>query len=193
MLLLAAALATIFSNEELVYFEHEAGRTPPPWTAVEWEQGALKFVDAHGRPAAPVRIAGHSVDGDILTLRLADGSERKLRRARPATCWAALLKDRHKADGQEDWHFARGLKLHDGGGRVTVAAEGARPAVLRMRNVVWPSGTNRPSLVLYIHTPDDPERAVSYAWADPQASRVGINLRWMQASCTIDGKEGETR
>ena len=27
-------------------------------------------------------------------------------------------------------------------------------------------------------------RAVSYGWADPGAKRLGINLRWMQASCS---------
>ena len=180
------ALAAIFSNEELVYFEKEAGRAPPPWTSVKLDGQQLRFVDAHGRAATPIQTSGHSVDGDTLTLRLPDGGTRQLRRARSAICWAALLK------GKDDWHFVRGLQLHDGGGRVLVEAAGARPALLRMRNVAWPSGPNRPSLVLYVHTPDDPEQAVSYAWADPQAKRVGINLRWMQASCTIDDNKGET-
>ena len=186
------ALAAIFSNEELVYLEKEAGRTPPPWTAVELDGDLLTAVDALGRPAPALRIAGHTLDVDILTIRMTDGSTRRLRRARAATCWSALLKKDRKPNGDEDWHFARGLKLHDGGGRVAVSAEGAPAAILRMRNVAWPSGPNRPSLVLYVHTPDDPERAVSYAWADPQAKRVGINLRWMQASCTIDNPGEET-
>jgi hypothetical protein len=34
---------------------------------------------------------------------------------------------------------------------------------------------------------------VSYAWADEGAARVGINLRWMQASCTIDGAENPSQ
>ena len=56
-----------------------------------------------------------------------------------------------------------------------------------MRNVRWPYGNNRPSLVLYAYRPDK-DRAVSYAWADPSAQRIGINLRWMQASCTLAAK-----
>jgi hypothetical protein len=47
-----------------------------------------------------------------------------------------------------------------------------------------------------IHIPDDSDRlidahrpgedrAVSYAWADPSADRIGITLRWMQAICTL--------
>ena len=42
---------------------------------------------------------------------------------------------------------------------------------------------NNPSLVLYIHRPDQPDHAVSYSWADPKADRIGINLRWVQANC----------
>jgi len=59
-----------------------------------------------------------------------------------------------------------------------------------MRNVIWPPPTtNKPSIVLYIHKPDEPDRAESYSWADPGATRIGINLRWVQASCGIDGVE----
>ena len=113
---------------------------------------------------------------------------------RSATCWAASLKAKPKADGSEDWHFVRGLKLHDQDGRVAVpSSAGSRPVVLRMRNVYWQEGPNRPSLVLYVHTPDNLDRAVSYSWADPRATRVGINLRWMQASCTIDQAQEETK
>ena len=53
-----------------------------------------------------------------------------------------------------------------------------------MRNVTWPYGSNRPSLVPYAYRSGE-DRAVSYAWADPSAERIGINLRWMQASCTL--------
>ncbi|MCU0882657.1 MAG: hypothetical protein MUF14_08335, partial [Hyphomonadaceae bacterium] len=49
--------------------------------------------------------------------------------------------------------------------------------------VEWPFGTNRPSLTLYV-LDQDSDRAVSYAWGDYDADRLGINLRWMQASCT---------
>ena len=96
-----------------------------------------------------------------------------------------------KPDGSDDWTRAVDLKLHDQGGRVQFGGgvTGTAPVVLRMRNVIWPSGPSRPSLVLYVHKPDAFDRAESYSWADPDAKRIGINLRWMQASCTIDGLE----
>ena len=117
-----------------------------------------------------------------------DGKTGLLRRARPVTCWSAIPKETKKADGSIDWFFAQNVKIHDQGGRAIIGKDVAdvKPVVIRMRNVVWPSGNNRPSLVLYIHTPDEPDKAVSYVWADPDAARIGINLRWMQASCTVE-------
>ncbi|WP_108812023.1 hypothetical protein [Sphingorhabdus sp. Alg231-15] len=136
------------------------------------------------------QIIGVSAEG--LKLRFADGTETQLKRARPVECWAAAKKTEPKADGSPDWLFVRKLSLHDQGGRVMIGGEesGTEPLILRMRAVYWPKpSTNRPSMVLYVHKPDNPDRAVSYSWADIDASRVGLNLRWMQASCTIKGAE----
>jgi hypothetical protein len=182
----------VYTNEEQVYFDREAGRTPPPWMGLDVDAaGALRPVDAFGDPVSGPAPAIVASTPDTLTARLADGATTTLNRARPATCWVAVLKDARKADGSEDWHFQRGLVLHDQGGRVRAGGgdSGARAVTIRMRNVVWASGPNRPSLVLYIHDPDAPDRALSYAWADPGATRIGVNLRWMQASCTIDGSK----
>lgn len=113
------------------------------------------------------------------------------------TCWAAITKEEAKANGDVDWHFTSGIKLHDQGGRALVGGpeSSTKAVIIRMRNVIWPpkpdgsTNNNRPSLVLYVHMSEEPDKAVSYVWADPDATRIGINLRWMQASCTIDGKE----
>lgn len=143
-----------------------------------------------GRCAAPATMTRIAPEG--ITLTYPDGKTSLLRRARPVTCWSAIPKEAKKPDGSTDWFFARDVKIHDQGGRAMVGKDqpGVKPVVIRMRNVVWPAGnSNRPSLVLYVHKPDEPDTAISYVWADPEAARIGINLRWMQASCTIDGKE----
>jgi hypothetical protein len=130
------------------------------------------------------------VDKDGMTISEAAGQTLVFRRARPVTCWGSVPKTAKTPDGSEDWYFAGGLKIHDQGGRVLFGGgdTGAPPVVLRMRNVIWPTGTNKPSLVLYVHKPDNPDHAEAYSWADPGAKRIGINLRWMQASCTVDGQ-----
>ena len=108
------------------------------------------------------------------------GVPHKNRKARRFECWMTAMQR------NDEWTFRRGLEIHDQGGVVWLETEEQPPqrVGIKMRNVRWPYGNNRPSLVLYAYRPDE-DRAVSYAWADPSAQRIGINLRWMQASCTL--------
>jgi hypothetical protein len=186
-----------YTNEEEVYFEKEAGRKPPPWIAVQATLTAGKVliveIDTYGQPTKTGFNADTIMASTTDTITVKTGKDRQttLRRARDVTCWGTAPKAQKKADGSEDWYFVPGLKMHDQGGRVRFGGgtSGAPEVILRMRNVVWASGTNRPSIVLYVHTPADPERAVSYVWGDPDVGRLGVNLRWMQASCTISKGE----
>ncbi len=194
----------IFTNEEQVYFAREEKRPVPPLIAVKVKKAATQDIyavtglDPIGNdmalPADVVRKIGthrklskaKSISFDVA------GQTLDLRRARPVTCWTAIRKSKATPESKDEWFFARDVKLHDQGGRAKVGDEAANapPVILRMRNVSWAGGSmNRPSLVLYVHKPDSPDRAESYVWADPGAVRIGINLRWMQASCTIDGME----
>lgn len=181
----------IYTNEEEVYFDKEAERPAAPWIGVAVAaDGKVAFVDLFGKTVAATahKALVQSKTAGRVRMTLSDGRVTELRRARTATCWGAAPKAVKKANGSEDWAGARDLKLHDQGGRVSFGGgtTGAPEVVLRMRNVIWPSGPSRPSLVLYVHKPDAPDKAVSYSWADPSAKMIGINLRWMQASCTID-------
>jgi hypothetical protein len=180
----------LYTNEEQVYFDKEAKRPAPTWTAIRVEAGVITPVDAYGVPvvgsinAAQLRMVGK----DRAELRFADGQKSELRRARQVTCWVAVRKDKAKADGGEDWLFQSGVKLHDQGGRARVGGgdSGAQPVIIRVRNVTWDKGsTNSPVITLYIHKPENPDRAESYSWAAPDSARVGINLRWVQAGCTV--------
>ena len=132
------------------------------------------------------------IDSTGINLELANGMNTRLNLAREVECWAALPKDKPKADGSVDWHFDAKLSLHDQGGRAIAGGgdTGAPATILRVRKVYWPAPSkNKPSLVLYIHKPEKPDTAESYSWADIDAKRIGINLRWMQASCAIIGTE----
>lgn len=102
-----------------------------------------------------------------------------LRRARPFTCWASP----RKADGS--YAFYNDLVLHDQGGRVWIDATADHPRIgLKLRNVEWPTGVNRDSMALYAYQGLDEDYSPAYVWADPDAKRLGINTRWLQASCT---------
>jgi hypothetical protein len=180
-----------YTNEEEVYFKKEAKQPAPPWLSARVDDvtGGFRFVDAYSRDVVAPKGAWLKTDSTATRqFRFADGTITTLRRARPVTCWGSVPKTTKKPDGTDDWYFIRGIKLHDQGGRVQFGGgdTGAPPVVIRMRNVIWPSGPSQPSLVLYVHKPETPDHAESYSWADPGAKRIGINLRWMQASCTID-------
>lgn len=121
--------------------------------------------------------------------------EARLRRARPFECWTAILRGASHGDsGQDmnDWDFRRGVKLHDQGGEAELITDEDEPRRIRLklRNVDWPYGTNRPSLTLYV-LEGDSDRAVSYAWNEGGAERIGLNLRWLQASCTYTPADSE--
>ncbi len=114
--------------------------------------------------------------------------EARMRRARPFECWTSILRGAEHGDsgeGSDDWFFQSGVPVHDQGGEAVLVTdeEPARTIRLKLRDVDWPYGRARASLVLYIHEGDN-ERATSYAWTEESADRVAVNLRWIQASCT---------
>lgn len=166
-----------------------------------WHREAAQFVGA-AQGADCAQIFPQPSDGGALDVRLAKSadefwvmvkrgdnrSEARLRRARPFECWTAILRGAEHGDsgeGMRDWDFRRGVTLHDQGGEAVLITDEETPRKirLRLRNVDWPYGTNRPSLTLYVLEGDD-DRAVSYAWNEGNAERIGLNLRWLQASCT---------
>ena len=106
------------------------------------------------------------------------GIHHKNNRAAMFKCWVSPKKK----DGE--YAFYPNVVLHDQGGIAWLESEEHERVGVRMRNVVWPTGNNRHSRVLYAHRGDDEETAVSYVWTSPDETRIGINLRWMQVSCT---------
>ena len=168
---------------------------------VEWRRNGVQFHgtakgagcdDLFPRPVAEgafsVSMSLSETDYWITVNRGESSVEARLRKARPFECWTAILRGASHGDsgeGMRDWDFRRGVKLHDQGGEAELITDEETPrrVRLRLRNVDWPYGTNRPSLTLYILEGDN-DRAVSYAWNEGNAERVGINLRWLQASCT---------
>ena len=110
------------------------------------------------------------------------GISHKLLKARPFKCWM-LAENKDQTSGVD---FKANLPIHDQGGMVWLDSKGPHGKVgLKLRNVRWPTGTNRNSLVLYVYK-DGKDKAESYSWANPEAKMIGINLRWAQGSCSLD-------
>ena len=122
----------------------------------------------------------HDEDGNLVFGNAA-GVPHKNRKARRFECWIAAQERQ-----TEEWTFKSGLEIWDQGGTVWIETDEDEPqrVGIKMRNVVWPTGNNRNSLVLYAYRGDE-QRAASYVWGEPSAERLAMNLRWMQASCTL--------
>jgi hypothetical protein len=167
-------------------------REPIRCTAV-WVRDGAGFTVAPGKGCnSTIAREGARLTADGLDVGArADGlAPDQFKRIRPFECWVAVLRgakhgDSGKGAKDTDWFFKRGVWIHDQGGVATIATDEtpSRELRLRLRRVAWPSGPNRPSLTLYVLEPGG-DRAVSYAWGEFDAQRLGINLRWMQASCT---------
>lgn len=182
----------------------DAWRTPSALAAVSvadldprgacvmhWTREDDHFRGRSGGACGPLLGAGERTlvaTADAFLVDAAAAPDLRLRRVRPFSCWVAVLRGaRHGDDGagRDDWLFRRDVLLHDQGGEARIMTDEtpAREIRLRLRRVAWPFGTNRPSLTLYVHE-GAKERATSYVWGEFDATRLGINLRWLQASCT---------
>jgi len=115
------------------------------------------------------------------------GIPNKLKKVHWFACWLSVKREGVADNAPGAWSFDRDVPVHDGGELVWVKTDARAARVgFKIRRPVWPSGPNQDSLVLYVHDEgaEQPGRAVSYGWADPGVRRLGINLRWMQASCS---------
>jgi len=112
-----------------------------------------------------------------------------LQRTRDFEC----LADIPGVAGGRDEKFERyvPLALYDKGGEAVFTTRDAVPKTysLMLNHVTWPINNEtgaftRDSLVLYVRevTATGP-KTLTYAWTQPDAERVGINLQWMLVNC----------
>jgi len=95
--------------------------------------------------------------------------------------WAAINGAGANATAESvDWHMSKDLRVGSEGGRVTLNWRDGKPAgySLLLERLSYREG-NTPVLKLSL-IEDPSQRAVAYAWANPEATRIGINLGWAQ-------------
>lgn len=104
------------------------------------------------------------------------------RRVRVYGGWAAINGGGPQASADSrDWHMDRAIQLASEGGRTPLAWRDGRPSgySLVLERLTYQDG-NVPVLKLSV-VEDASRRTLAYAWADPHADRIGINLGWLQA------------
>jgi hypothetical protein len=139
-------------------------------------------------PAAALLPLAAAHAGDTLRLRLyadqARGPEahEEARRVVWFTGWAAVNGAGPTATATaDDWHMDRTLALGSEGGRAALPWRDGSPSgySLRLERLAYRDGDVP---VLKLSVVEDASGAVlAYAWANPEATRIGINLGWLQA------------
>ena len=140
---------------------------------------------------------GIQVSARELWLDSGNGDPYWLERSREFHCYA----DVPGVGGGRDIPFQRydGISLHDQGGEhwFTTRDADQRQLGLRLLRVNWHvlneanGNFNRNSLVLYVseRLADGSEKEHSYAFTDPDADRIGFNLKWMLVNCATTPRE----
>lgn len=126
-------------------------------------------------------------EGEWLRVRLyadqarGDTAREDMRKVTYFSGWAALNgAGPTAAAGSTDWHMDRSIRLGSEGGRIALKWRDGRPAgySLGLERLTYRDG-NVP--VLKLSLIDDGNGAtLAYAWANPEATRIGLNLGWAQ-------------
>ena len=171
----------------------QAGSQCPVW----WTRDAAQFsaaadADCAEDPGSPITLS-------LAQQQLWWGSRRndsavKFHRSRAFTCYA----DIPGVGGGRDEPYTRydNLSLHDQGAETWFTDKDGRTLGLRLFNVDWPINNyegyfTRDSLVIYVveKFDDGSTKEHGYAFTLPEANRIGINLKWLLASCfMVSGK-----
>lgn len=112
------------------------------------------------------------------------GEHHKLKRVRFFEGWAAL-RIAETGDDKKDYEGFFNLRLHDQGQVLPlVKANGEKTKYsLQLSHLVQQSA-KVPVMVFKLFE-EGKEQAVAYAWTEPGAARIGMNLRWFQSGMTL--------
>jgi CpeT/CpcT family (DUF1001) len=104
----------------------------------------------------------------------------KLMKCRPFKGWVAIRKD----STEDKYEFVGNLRLHDQGWRMRVVKPDGTvtPYTVELSQVIYEKSVNVLKLAIY---EEGKTKALSYTWANPEAERIGINLRWIQVGFTM--------
>ncbi|MCG8419920.1 MAG: chromophore lyase CpcT/CpeT [Proteobacteria bacterium] len=108
----------------------------------------------------------------------------KLRRVREFSGWAAIRKS-DIGQGKDGYHLVSDLIIHDQGQRVALATpDGSELGyTIELAQLVY-QRTKTPVLKLAIYEKGS-DKSLAYAWANPDAERIGVNLGRIQVGLAV--------
>ena len=118
-----------------------------------------------------------------------DGDPHMLRKLSWYSGWSVVRRGGPDYDREApEWQVHKGLHLHSEGGRVPLvdAAGEPMPYAVELARLTR-SGSNTHLLKLTLYDTET-DKSVAYAWTDPAAARIGVNLGWAQVGLTREGR-----
>lgn len=128
-----------------------------------------------------IRDSALSADGERVFGRN-DGQAYENRKVRYYLGWAAMQREgRDPTPGGEKWRAFRDIALHNEGQTLKLTWADGSPTgySLQLAQLTY-QGSQTPVLTLKL-LDDATGKSVSYAWANPDATRIGLNIGWFQA------------
>ena len=190
--------STVLAYASRLRHTHSTGTVPDvPTAACElvWRRSAAEFVAEGGErcDAGVIRRLVLSEDQLWIEIEGMEGGDLELHRAREFECYA----DIPGVGGGRDEPYDRygDLALHDQGGSVWFTSKEGRRLGVSMLLVDWPMNNYegafaRDSLVVYVsEETDEGRQELGYAFTEPEADRIGINLKWMLVNCFMQSNE----
>lgn len=181
------AAAPAFDAQQWAALDACTLRTPARATVASADPASCApIVPGIGAEAALLPLAVER-DDDLLHVRLyadqARGADARedLRLVEWFGGWAAINGGGPKADAaSRDWHQDRAIRIGSEGGRYALKWRDGNASgySLVLERLVYREG-NVPVLKLSV-VADADGSTLAYAWANPEATRIGINLGWVQ-------------
>jgi len=100
--------------------------------------------------------------------------------------WAAIKKEGRDAPREsKNWYGTRGIVVHSEGQYFALVKDDGTPAgySIQLARLTY-QNTQQPILKLAL-VDDATGRSIAYSWAEIDATRIGINLGWIQAGLTL--------
>ena len=127
-----------------------------------------------------------------LIMGRADGIPSKLKKCSFFKGWAAIRKDKisHPDTSSKSKYVGyMGLVLHDQGQRAKlIDKDGFDSGYEVSLSQLTYAASNTPVLKLGIHEKGE-RKTVSYIWGEPEAKRLGLNMKWIQTGFTLVEEE----
>jgi hypothetical protein len=196
----AASVATHFSDAEFRVEAAQWAELQPCAQTGEWKDAG--FAAAANADACSALLPGLGESAALLPLRMALAGEllrvqtfadrsrgadamQEARRVSWFSGWAAINGGGPRASAEnQDWHLQRDLRLGSEGSRVALHWRDGAPSgySLELERTTYPE---RKLSVLQLNVIEDASgKTMTYAWTDPQAKAIGLNLGWLQVGLT---------